>query len=119
MSLRNIRLELARNPQFPEGNQDCGYEFVAPLDEHGRFVADEWRTQRSQCVVRRFWRGEDDDLGRLVHKGRGWAFHYEGMDPDDDEPIFHMEDHRFVVGEYVSITEYDGVMRTFRVVQVK
>ena len=119
MPLRKIRLELARNAEFPLGSGAFGYEFVAPLNDAGRFDAEEWRKQRARCAVRRFWRGEDDDIGLLVHKRRKWAFHYDGMDPEDDEPIFHFEDHRFVEGEYVSITEYDGIMRTFRVVSIR
>jgi hypothetical protein len=35
MSLKLIRLELARTPDFPEGSRRHGYEFVAPLDSTG------------------------------------------------------------------------------------
>jgi hypothetical protein len=31
MTLRSIRLELARTAEFPEGSAERGYEFVAPL----------------------------------------------------------------------------------------
>jgi hypothetical protein len=63
--------------------------------------------------------GEDDEEGHLVHhRGHRWAFHYEGMPEDDEEPIFRFDRHSFVPGEYVSITEHDGAQRTFRVVAV-
>ena len=39
MSMKNVRLELGRTPRWPEGNPDCGYEFVAPLDETGHIAA--------------------------------------------------------------------------------
>jgi hypothetical protein len=38
---------------------------------------------------------------------------------DDDQPIFHFDKHSFVVGEYVTVTEHDGVARPLRVVEVR
>ena len=35
MSVRKIRLELARNPDFPLGSNTRGYEFKASLTEDG------------------------------------------------------------------------------------
>lgn len=119
MPLRKIRLELARNREFPNGSPAHGYEFVAPLDPDGHFDAEEWRQSRQKCSVRRFWPGEDDACGRLIHRGLRWAFHYDGEDPDDDEPIFKFDRHTFREGEYVSITEHDGALRTFRVAHVR
>ena len=69
--------------------------------------------------MRRFWAGEADETGRLVHKpGGSWAFDYDPEATEDDEAGFKFDRHRFVPGEYVSITEHDGVMRTFRVISV-
>jgi hypothetical protein len=119
MALRGVRLELARNPDHPEGSARHGYEFVAPLTDDGQLDLAEWRQRRADCTVRRFWPGEDDERGHLVHhRGHHWAFHYAGMPEADEEPIFRFDRHRFVVGEYVSITEHDGVQRTFRVAEV-
>jgi hypothetical protein len=123
MALRQIRLELARNAEHPEGSARHGYAFVAPLTDDGRLDPDGWRESRADCTVRRFWAGEDDRDGHLVHhRGHHWAFHYAGHDAgmgeDDEEPIFRFDRHRFVAGEYVSITEHDGVQRTFRVAEV-
>jgi hypothetical protein len=38
---------------------------------------------------------------------------------DDDEPIFRFDRHNFVVGEYVTVTEHDGIARPFRVIDVR
>jgi hypothetical protein len=119
MALRQIRLELARNAEFPEGSAQHGYDFVAPLTDAGELDRQGWQTQRAACTVRRFWPNQDDERGHLVHhRGGQWAFHYDELADEGDEPIFRFDRHRFVVGEYVTITEHDGVQRTFRVVQV-
>jgi hypothetical protein len=123
MSLKRIRLELARNADHPQGSASHGYAFVAPLTDDGHLDLDGWRESRADCTVRRFWAGDDDEHGHLVHhRGHHWAFHYAGPNADtgedDEEPIFRFDRHRFVVGEYVSITEHDGVQRTFRVAEV-
>ncbi|MCC7046020.1 MAG: hypothetical protein IT562_04840 [Alphaproteobacteria bacterium] len=119
MALRKIRLELARCPEFPEGSAGHGYEFVAPLDSAGNFDAAEWRKARAKCTVRRFWGKDPAESGVLVHTGKGrWAFSYVPNETDDDEPIFQFDRHVFRQGEYVSITEHDGVQRPFRIATV-
>jgi hypothetical protein len=116
--LYRTRLELARTSEFPEGNPNCGYEFVAPLDAQGHFDATAWHKAKGRCVVRRFWVGADDETGLLIHtRGKRWAFSYAPGE-DDDEPIFKFDRHVMKPGEYVSITEHDGVTRAFRVVSV-
>lgn len=117
--LKKIRLELARTPEFPEGSARHGYEIVAPLDGNGHVDVESWRDDKKACTVRRFWADEDDEVGRLVHtRHRTWAFSYAPGE-DDDEPIYRLQDHVFRVGEYVSITEHDGVTRPFRVVDIR
>jgi hypothetical protein len=119
LALRKIRLELARTAEVPEGSRHYGYEFIAPLGSDGQLDPEGWRRERELCRVHRFWRGEADQYGQLVHTGgERWAFHYDGTEEEDDEPIFRFERHRFVEGEYVSITEHDGVQRTFLVSEV-
>lgn len=116
--LRKVRLELARTPEFPDGNAACGYELVLPLDRHGVLDPREWRAHSERCTVRRFWPGQDDEHGRLIHtRHRAWAFSYAPGE-DDDEPMFRLETHKLVPGEYVSVTEHDGVTRPFRVAAV-
>jgi hypothetical protein len=119
MSLKKIRLELARTSDFPEGSRFHGYEFTAPLDAGGHLDPKGWNGAKAACKVRRFWDRQDDEHGTLIHRRDGsWAFSYRPGD-DDDEPIFRFDKHRFVVGEYVTVTEHDGVARPFRVVEVR
>ena len=116
MPLKRIRLELARDHAFPNGSAERGYDFIAPLDNDGHLVAAEWREARDRCRVRRFWAGEPDEIGRLVHKrNHAWVFDYNPKSDADDEAGFKFDQHRFVPGEYVSITEHDGVRRTFHI----
>ena len=118
MTLKRIRLELARDHDFPEGSRERGYEFAAPLDEEGRLAAAEWKRERERCRVKRFWPGQPSELGHLVLKRKTWAFDYDPKTDSDDEPGFKLGTHKFVPGEYVSFREHDGVMRTFRVAAV-
>lgn len=121
MALSRIHLELARDHDFPRGSRDHGYEFTAPLDGEGKIDAAAWKTNRDKCRVRRFWKGEPDEIGHLVRKpGGAWAFHYDVLgDADDDEAGYRFGDEKFVAGEYVSIMEHDDVMRTFKVILVR
>ncbi len=119
MALKHIRLELARDRDFPDGSRARGYEFIAPLDDEGHLDAAGWRAERDRCRVKRFWEGQPSELGRLVHKRGGtWAFDYDPSQESDDEPGFKLDKHRFAPGEYVSFREHDGVTRTFRIVAV-
>src|SRR4051812_3558349 len=57
--------------------------------------------------------GEDDEIGRLVHKPGGaeharWVFDYNPDEDDDDEARYRFGVHAFVPGEYVSISGQDG-----------
>lgn len=119
MPLKHVRLELARDHDFPDGSRSRGYEFVAPLTADGHLDADEWRGNKDKCTVRRFWENEGDENGHLLHVGQGWHFRYDNQPADDDEPLFKLDRHSIVEGEYLSVTEHDGALRTFRVVQVR
>jgi hypothetical protein len=121
VTLKRIHLELARDHDFPDGSRARGYDIVAPLDADGRIDAAEWKASRERCRVRRFWADQADEIGHLVRKpGGAWAFHYDVLGPeDDDETGYRFASHRFLPGEYVSVTEHDDVLRTFRVVSVR
>lgn len=121
--LKRIRLNLARSKDFPAGSAKHGYEFVAPLDAKSHIDPDLWRTHREHCGVRRFW-GNDEEVGKLVHKPGGkqharWVFDYDDSADEDDEAGFRFGSHAFVPGEYVSIRGEDGEMHTFQVVSVE
>lgn len=122
--LKRIRLNLARSKEFPLGSVRHGYEFIAPLDDKGHIDPQLWQQHREHCGVRRFWSGEDDKLGKLVHKPGGaeharWVFDYDVARVDDDEPGYRFGVHAFKPGEYVSIRDEDGEMHTFRVASVE
>lgn len=117
MTLKLVRLELARTREYPNGSAAHGYEFTAPLDGEGHLDMDGWKRDGLACTVWRFWADEPEEHGQLIHNRGGWAFSYEPGDADD-EPIFRFDRHTFNEGEYVSITEHDGVTRTFNVTWV-
>jgi hypothetical protein len=119
MSLKTIRLELARTKEFPSGSALHGYEFTAPLDGNGQLDPAGWRQFKEACTVRRYWGDSEEEHGTLIHRKDGkWAFSYSPGDTDD-EPIFRFDRHVFVKGEYVAITEHDGITRPFRVASVE
>ena len=115
--LKKIRLEMARNPKFPEGSRNHGYELIAPLTGDGHLDVDAWSKHKDKCTVRRFWQGQNDELGEIQRKGNRWVFSYAPGD-DDDEPIFRLGDHVFKPGEYISITEHSGEQFTYLVASV-
>ncbi len=119
MALYHVRLILARNKDFPEGSPKRGYDLVVPLDGEMRLDAEGWKAQPKKCTVRRFWEDEADQLGLLRHIGRGWAIDYDTATPEADEPFFKLDRHEFKLGEYLSVTEQDGEMQSFRIASVE
>jgi hypothetical protein len=122
--LKRIRLNLARSKEFPAGSPDRGYEFVAPLDRSGYIDAKLWQQYRERCRVRRFWNGEAEQIGRLVHKPGGkeharWIFDYDVNRSDDDEAGYRFGIHAFALGEYVSISDENNEVHPFRVESVQ
>lgn len=122
-SLKSIRLEIARSREHPKGSPLYGYEFVAPLDQQGHIDVASWKAHRDQCRVRRFWQGEEDKVGRLMHKPGGneharWVFDYDEKRLDDDEAGYRFGTHSFMPGEYVTIRDHDAE-HTFRVVSLQ
>jgi hypothetical protein len=115
---RHVRLLLAREKGHPVGDMEEGYDLLAPLDSDGRLDAAEWKSHQAACRVRRFRPGEEDRIGRLRRKPGGqWYFDYAQGD-SDDEIGFHLDEERFVTGEYVSIPR-DGTMHTYQVARVE
>jgi hypothetical protein len=120
---KRIRLDLARSKEFPAGSAQHGYEFVVPLDVKGHIDTALWRAHRDHCRVRRFWQGEDDQIGQVVHKPGGqeharWVFDYDRNRVDDDEAGYRFGAHVFAPGEYVTIKDQDQ-SHTFRVESVE
>jgi hypothetical protein len=123
-TFKRIRLNLARSKEFPQGSERHGYEFVAPLDDKSHIDVALWRGNHEHCRVRRFWEGEDDEIGFLVHKPGGpeharWIFDYNPSRADDDESGYRFGAHAFRPGEYVSIRNEDGETHTYQVISVE
>jgi hypothetical protein len=122
-NFKKIRLHLAKCKEFPEGSTRHGYEFIAPLDDANHIDVESWKTHRAACVTHHFWPGEVTKEGLLVHRAGGaggatWLFDYDKRSQFDDEAGYRFGAHPFVPGEYVSIRDEDGELRTFVVAGV-
>jgi hypothetical protein len=113
--LQRVRLELARCPEYPQGSHEHGYDFIAPLDAAGHIDAEAWKLLRDRCRVKRFWGDAPDEVGHIIHRPGGtWAFHYDIRgDAKHDDAGYHFDTHKLAPGEYISLKEQDGVLRTF------
>ena len=60
--IRQVKLELARCHEFPEGSIEHGYELRLPLTPDGRLDREVWLKHREDVGFRRFWGGEE--IGR-------------------------------------------------------
>jgi hypothetical protein len=120
VSLSRIVMRLARNPGagFIEGDDHRGYALVAPLNFDGRLDAEAYGKAREACLVRRFAPDEDPAEGRLARRGGHWYFDFEVDGVAEDEPVFRLGEHRFAVGEYVTVTDEDARPLTYRVMEV-
>jgi hypothetical protein len=115
-----IVMRLARNPgtEFADGDDHRGYTLVAPLTADGHLDAAAYAKVRDGCPVRRFAPDEDPSDGKLVRQGQRWYFDYDNAEDTGEEPVFRLGAHRFSVGEYVSITDEEGRLLTYKVTEV-
>lgn len=112
-----VKLELARTDEFPSGSPSRSYLIRLPLDDGG-FIDDKARESDPQrATVRRFWPNEPDQSGYILKVKNGWAFSY-AVGEDDDENLFHLENHSIRAGEYLTLTEPNGKQLPFRVVSI-
>jgi len=121
--LKRVILHLARSKDYPTGSALHGYEFVAPLDSSGHIDTSAWKAHREQCQVRRFWQGEADQHGVLLHKPGGseharWVFDYDRGRDDDDEAGYRFGAHRFAPGEYLTLRDRNND-HTFKIISVE
>ena len=120
VGMRKITLEEARAKGAPASPPIHGYVFVAPLDADGFINPEAWRKERARCFVHRLERGQIVERGLLMHRpggagGAAWAFDYEAGSSDDDEVGYSFAAHAFRPGEYVSLRDGEGELRTYRV----
>ena len=120
MSLSRIVMRLARNPgtEFAGGDDHRGYALTAPLTSEGLLDESAYSAAKAECMVRRFAPDEDPTDGRLARRGQRWFFDYDDGTDLDDEPVHRLGEHRFAVGEYVTVTDEDGRPLTYKVVEV-
>jgi len=121
MPLSRIVMRLARNPgtEFAGGDDHRGYSLVAPLTADGHLDEAAYTKARTDCTVRRFTPDEPPADGRLARRGKHWFFDYAAGEVADDEPVHRLGEHRFAVGEYVTVTDEDGRPLTYKVVEVR
>jgi hypothetical protein len=119
--LARIVMRLARNPgtEFADGDDHRGYALTAPLTADGHLDEAAFRAARDRCTVRRFAPDEDPQEGRLARRGERWFFDYDEEASADNEPLYRLGAHRFAVGEYVSVTDDDGRLLTYKVTEVQ
>jgi hypothetical protein len=119
-NFRRIVLELAREPQHPNGDARIGYVVVAPLGDDGKVDAETASAFKQECRFSRVRSGETLEQGFLKRRAGGsWAFHYALEDGrEDDDPLYRLDEHRFATGEYVTIVENDGA-HTYRVASIE
>jgi len=111
-----VRLELARTPEFPEGSASRAYMLRVPLDDAGLIDEAALARRPALATVRRFWPNEADQTGHLMRHRKGWFFSY-ALGEDDDENVYHLENHPLRIGDYVTLTEPDGSRWPFVVVR--
>lgn len=118
MTLKRVRMELARNKDFPEGSANHGYEVTLPLTDGNAFDMETWEGSAQLCTAVKFAAGADDQHGQIVRtEDGGWAFSYELGDADD-EPIHRLDARRFEPDEYVTVTDVDDEEHVYRIVIV-
>jgi hypothetical protein len=121
MTHSRIVMRLARNPgtEFAGGDDHRGYALTAPLTADGYIDDEAYAKSRAECVVRRFAPDEDPVDGRLAKRRDHWFFDYDRDDTEDDEPVHRLGEHRFALGEYVTVTDEDGRPLTYKVMEVQ
>src|SRR5688500_14501988 len=95
------------------------YTITAPLTADCHRDESAYSKAKAECQVRRFSPDEDAVDGRLARKGQRWFFDYDDEDVADDEPVHRLGEHRFAVGEYVTVTDEGGRPLTYKVVEVQ
>jgi hypothetical protein len=115
---RKIHIELAREPDHPEGDTSVSYVILAALDSDSRIDSKLWREYRDAYRVTRLRPNEPDAHGHLIRRPGGrWALHYDAPADLSDETGIHFANERFMVGEYVSIGVGDHI-HTYRVTSI-
>lgn len=117
MDWNNIRLELARASQFPQGSPHRCYLLHLPLGSGDLIDEGSVCGSPRRATVRRFWPSQPDLRGHVVKVADGWAFAYEPR-AEGNETLFRMDLGPLRVGECMTLTEPDGERLPFRITDV-
>ena len=114
---RNIRMELARTPEFPEGSASRAYIVHLPLREDGTVDERVLEVTPVMAGFKRFWPNEPDRSGLVVRDGNGWALSCTGADGREWAVPIEMD--RLLPGDRVTIGKQGGGCWLFRVVDLQ
>jgi hypothetical protein len=123
MAPRRITLALAAGPGFPDGCVDHRYEMGLALDPAGHPDAAAWQADPEPWRARCFAPDAEPVPGDVQHDpDHGWSIRFfraaaEGPDAPETRLDFGSEPVR--PGEYVTVTEPDGSVWTYRIVAVE
>jgi hypothetical protein len=118
MNWKNVRIELARTSDFPQGSASRAYLLRLPLDENGAIDEHAIQSDPAHATVRRFWPSERDRSGRIVATPEGWAVRYDPGDADGDA-VYRVETEAVHLGGEIRVTEPDGRLLPFRVASLR
>lgn len=114
---RIVHLDLAREPDHPEGSANDRYTLLVPLDPEGRILASEARAHPDLCRVSHTADRGEIKRGLMRPGPHGaWIFDF-GEKSGEPEVGFRFAEERFVPGEYVSVVRGDEE-HTYRVISL-
>lgn len=115
-----VRLEQGRTADAPEGDPGHAYILHVVLDADGFLDEEAIGADPRRATVVRYKPGEADYHGWLTRMSdRSWGISYEPGE-EDDEPIFRLDLHKIVEGDYVTIRDHTtGEAQPFRIVSCR
>ena len=122
MTLSRIVMRLARNrgTEFAGGDDHRGYALTAPLSP----MTATWMRRPIPSPVTPVWSAGSPPT--TIPATGGWRARASAgssttkrIDVGEDEPLYRLGEHRFAVGEYLTITDEDGRPLTYKVVEVQ
>lgn len=114
--LTRVTLKLAHNPDEPNVDLNHGYIIDAPIGRDGKLSEDIWDKNKEACLIKKFGHSEDDFAdGQIIKRGGNWFFDYGLTKRGLDENGFKLGEHRFWLGDYVTINDYNGKALTYLV----
>lgn len=115
-------MALAAGPGFPEGSAGHRYEIELALDPAGRPDGGAWTAEPEPWRARRIAPGVEPVSGDVqFDPDNGWSIRFYGAaadSPDAPETRFDSGAEPVRPGEYMTVTEPDGAVFTYRVVGV-